>query len=196
MTKPIRKSYGADRPLTTIVALDAAYSGMTGLAVGRLDEPSSHVRWWSGLALGTEMSEWLGPVVAELTPPGSRAVLVAEADAFGPSVARKLGITIGAVEGLLLDLNAVVQGTRLDVQSRTWRSGTWGAAEVKRVAGLGKAKARKEWKAKAVARALELLAPFRPDPSGNWTHDAAEALVILDWAKQKVFTFGETLCPE
>lgn len=123
--------------------------------------------------------------MSELTPAGSRAVLVVESDAFGPSVARKLGIAIGAVEGLLIDINAIVPGTRRDVASVTWRKATLPAG----TRGEGRAAAKRA----AVGRATAMLKE-RYGIAVDLPVDAAEALLILEWARGQ-YAFGEVLAP-
>lgn len=165
--------HGADRPLVTLIAMDPAYTGDTGLAVIGL-EPSGvrgQPEVWAGPARSAECFRWLGETVARLTPRGTRAHLVTESDGYGPGIARKLGIAVGAVEGLLLDLNAIVPGTREDVSSGTWRRALWGRS--------GVPKGRDAKKAKAQRHALKRWGIPDLGP------DASEALCILEWALRR-----------
>jgi hypothetical protein len=116
----------------------------------------------------------LGDAVVEACPPGCRLAFVAERDAFGPSVARKLGICIGIVEGLLVDMQAVAAESRIDVTSSQWRR-VFHAEERRRVEALKTSTARrKAWKALAVAWAQQRFG-LELGP------DAAEALAISEW---------------
>lgn len=167
-----------DRPITVIIAMDAAYSGPTGLALARIDGTDRGVggappRYTQGPVLaGTDMQRWLGLQVAELIKPGERGLLVVESDAFGPSVARKLGIAIGVVEGLLLDIGAIAPQSRIDVASVTWRSEMGVVAK-----GAGRAAAKRA----AVMRMTSTLAE-RWGIVQPLAVDEAEALFILSWA--------------
>ena len=163
-----------DRPIVGVVALDpAGETGDCGLVVWGRDawRDSSHVdeavrrasqpAWWVGNPMSVAAFQWLGTEVAGLCPQATRVLLVAESDAFGPSVARKLGIGIGGLQGLLLDLNAISVRSRVDVASVTWR-----AAVGVRASGRDGLK----------ARACKLAAPF---VGGKLIPDhAAEALQI------------------
>jgi hypothetical protein len=162
--------------------MDAAYTGRTGLAVIALEPElpaTARPAVWSGDARSVECFRWLGSEVAKRTKAGERAQLIVESDAFGPSVARKLGIAIGNIEGLLVDLNATPPGTRVDVASATWR---------RVVLGKSLPKGRKALKDAA-----------RAHVSMRWgldlDADAAEALCILEWGLAK-FKRGDLLSKE
>lgn len=168
-----------DRPIVAVVSMDpAGETGECGLCVwGRQDwyfvdasvgseqqrpdaAPRAHLpRLWSGNPLSAAAFMWLGTEVAAACRQAERVLFVAESDAFGPSVARKLGIGIGALQGLLLDLNAIPPKSRVDVASVTWRDACG-------VSGHGRTSLK--------ARACELAKPYT---GGKLVADhAAEAL--------------------
>ncbi len=127
MTEPIRKGWtaarGLERPVVAIVGLDPSYSkdGAGGLCVLPVDGRPLHHR--QSRIIDTACARWLGDAVAGVCAPGTRCILVAESTAFGGAgVARKLGMSVGAIELLLLDLNAIEQDTRIDVATNTWRT--------------------------------------------------------------------------
>lgn len=80
-------------------------------------------------------------------------------------MARKLGIGVGVVEGLLLDLNALDSDSRVDVATSTWRAAT-----------SGNGGGREAAKRRCVAWARKLYG-LSEDP----TVDAAEAMGIATW---------------
>jgi hypothetical protein len=118
---------GIDRPIRLIVALDPAYTGPCGVCAlplgGDLAPDYSGAYHWQGVMLREASFRGIADAVAERLNPGERALFVTESDAFGPSVARKLGMSTGALEGLLIDIGAMQEGTRLDVSQATWRRG-------------------------------------------------------------------------
>lgn len=116
--------------------------------------------------MSVESQRWLGDRVSEVCRPGERVVFVAENTAFGGhAVARKLGIGVGVVEGLLLDLNAIDPDSRVDVATNAWRAAT---------SGNGGGRDRAKRRCVAWARAMYGLAE---DPAV----DAAEAIGIATW---------------
>lgn len=119
----MRLPRGLDRPIVGVVGLDPARVGPGGLAV--LPHPTlkpGHVlQHRQGLIVTEATSDWLGEACAALCRPGERVLLVCESDAFGPSIARQLGMAVGAMEMLLLDLHAIEPETRVDVSQATWR---------------------------------------------------------------------------
>ncbi len=157
-----------DRPIVGVVGMDAAgETGVCGLCVVSLD--GKYREWYAGPPVDARTFRWLGERVAKLCAPGERVVMVAEMDAFGPSIGRKLGIGIGAIQGLLLDLNAIAPLTRVDIASVTWR----GSAGIKR--GMGRAEAKRA----AIAAAVPII--------GFETYaDAAEAIHIAEWGRRNV----------
>ena len=178
--------------VAAVVGLDPAYSGPLGLAV--LTKPGKELPvvhangTFAAMELGIQ--RWLGDVLSAVCRPGERVVLVAEQDAFGGcGVARKLGIGIGIVHGLLLDLNALEpsygERGRIDVQSSTWRSVLpRGARHPK-----GSAKERRAaLKAAAVAYVLERFGLNLPS-------DAAEAVCIATWWSEQHPTWGTHVRP-
>lgn len=148
---------------TTIIGHDPAYSGPNGLCVRRGDD----VHLWAGPLW--DATDWLGPFLAERMAPDERAVYVAESTAFGPSVARKLGIAVGVIEGFLVDVNAIEAHTRVDVATKSWRA----ACPFKVPAGRAAAKA-------ACTRAAR--AALGRDDVGP---DAAEAYWLTEWYRRK-----------
>jgi hypothetical protein len=117
---------------------------------------------------------WLGDQVSEVCLPGERVVLVSERDSFGSlSVARQLGIAIGVVEGLLLDLNALDPDSRVDVPTSTWRA-MLGAHKPSFTADMPKAARRGALKQAAISHVLARFGARLP-------HNAAEAVCIAEW---------------
>lgn len=114
---------GSDRAIVGVVGHDPARTGPCGLAI--LAHPTLKPGRPPMVRQGPVMSQatfkWLGEAVADLCRPGERVLLVCESDAFGPSVARALGMSVGAVEALLLCINAIEPETRVDVSQATWR---------------------------------------------------------------------------
>lgn len=168
---------GLDRPIVGAVVLDPAYSGPSGLAVGRWDTtPAS----WQGDILTTGATRWLGDAVTDVCRPGERLVFVAESSAFGGfGVARMLGIAVGAAEGLLIDLNAIEPRTRVDVAAQTWRAAL--GIRVPRKGVRGQLARRQALKLQAVERARDI------DPHITLREvDRAEALAIWTWAGKAV----------
>lgn len=157
-----------DRPIVGVVGMDAAgETGTCGLCVVRLDGVGRE--WMAGPPVDARTFRWLGERVARLCAPGTRVVMVAEKDAFGPSVGRKLGIGIGAIQGLLLDLNAIAPLSRVDIASVTWR----GPSGIPR--GLGRAASK--------AAAIQVALPFTGVPVAA---DAAEAILIAEWGRRAI----------
>lgn len=152
---------GLDRPIVGAVCLDPAYaeSSRSGVAVGRWGEtPVS-----TGRDVFTHwFFRWLGDAVVATCRPGERLVLVTESTAFGPSIARKLGMACGCVEGLLIDLNAVEPRTRVDVSERVWRKQLG-------FDGVGRTALKRQ--------ALERARDIKPALEDR-EHDEAEALCI------------------
>lgn len=166
---------GLDRPIVGAVCLDPAYaeSSRSGVAVGRFDQGENRLAdWYKGPISGSfdvfthRFFRWLGDAVVSVCQPGERLVLVAESTAFGPSIARKLGMACGCVEGLLIDLNAVEPRTRVDVSERVWRRKLG-------FDGVG----RTALKRQALERARDIKPGLRDSE-----HDEAEALCIWLWA--------------
>lgn len=122
-----QKPRGLDRPIVGVVGMDVAYSGKSGFCVlpHPVLKPGFALQWREGLSITEATSTWLGEACASLCRPGERLLFVAEADAFGgQAVARKLGMAVGAIEGLLLDLHAIEPDTRIDAYQATWRRAT------------------------------------------------------------------------
>lgn len=164
----------SDRPIVGVVAQDPALEGPCGLTVRRWDAVPECV---SIPVRSVAVFRWLGDAVARACRVGERLAFVTERDAFGPSVARKLGIAVGIVEGLLVDLNAVEAESRIDVVSAHWRT-VLGKPTKDTIEAMPAPRRRAAWKAAAVAWAqrefgLEL------------THDAAESLAISEWYRRK-----------
>lgn len=159
-----------DRPVVGVVWCDPSVpgsaKGQTGLAVYGWEAkvPS----WYSGVPISQEAFRWLGRRVARICKRGERVLYAAEKDAFGPSVGRGLGISVGVFEGLLVDLNAIATDTRLDIASVTWRRG----------AGVD-AKGRDAVKAQAVKLARAQLGPR----ATGITDHAAEAVLAATWLR-------------
>lgn len=164
-----------DRPVVGVVSLDPAYAGPAGIVVRSTLEPPRAALWTRAMPVrSTRLFRELGDALVAICRPGERLAFVAERDAFGPSVARKLGIATGIVEGLLVDLNAVAPESRVDVASHVWRK-VLGRGAAERVGAYKTATARrKAWKREAVGWAQRVhgleLGP-----------DAAEALAISEW---------------
>lgn len=162
-----------DRQVAAVVWVDpSTETGRTGIAVCAInatgDEPTA-IYAYGGPPMSTVTFRWLGETVAAVCGQGERVILGAEQDAYA-GVARALGVTVGALEGLLLDLNAVAAGSRVDVQSVTWRNG----------AGI-RARGRPAKKAQALAIAK----------AGGWVrddaqHDEAEAACASVWFADEV----------
>lgn len=170
-----------DRPIAGVVWCDASVpgslKGKTGLAVAPIIQgmkawvPGGHdPLWMSGAPMSQVTFRWLGDAVSRVCGKGERIIFAAESDAFGNGIGRGLGLAIGAMEGLLIDLNAVTPGTRLDVASRTWRAGAG-------VTAVG----RPEAKAQAMLLALRLLGT-----SEGLDHNAAEAVLAACWLRKLI----------
>lgn len=160
------------RPVAAIVGLDPAYSGPTGLSVlVRTKDGGVKLHAHGSFpALELGIQRWLPDVVAQVCRPGERVVLVSECDAFGGhAVARKLGIGIGVVQGLLTDLNAIDPDSRVDVSQGTWRKLMPGFKH-----GMGRA-AAKACAIKWVESTYKVTMPA----------DEAEAVVIASWYSKK-----------
>lgn len=135
------------------------------------------------MLLGVGIYRWLGDTLASVCRPGERVVLVTEADAFGSlTVARQLGIAVGVVEGLLLDLNALDPDTRVDVRTATWRQ------------VLGKLKPHKG--AGRAAQKAAAVAWVKATHGVEMPHDAAEAVCIAEWwARAHAESWGRHVRP-
>ncbi len=173
------------RPVVGVVAQDPAYTGLCGLVVRRfttgtgvydatlVHATSIHVR-------SPKLFRWLGDAVAACCRPGERLAFVAEGNAYGSlSVARQLGIAIGIVEGTVVDCNAVAAESRVDVDTRVWRTVFTAkalAAGRKAHPGNSKVNRRNALKAAAVWWAKQTFG-LELGP------DAAEALAISEWAR-------------
>ncbi len=173
MTDPQRKGWsaarGLERPIVAIVGLDPSYAkdGAGGLCVLPVDGRPLHHR--QSRIIDTATARWLGDAVAGVCRPGERCILVAESTAYGGAgIARKLGMSVGAIELLLLDLNAIEPDTRIDVATNTWRT------ELKK-----RLKGREAWKkaARDYVRARFGL---------EMRSDEAEATVMAAWGKSKL----------
>lgn len=195
MTRTIKAALHClpNRPIAAVVGLDPAYSGNAGLAIlVRPQLPSG-----AGLAtlhayrscklLDVATQRWLGDTIAEVCRPGECVAFVCESDAFGGhAVARKLGIGIGIVQGLLLDLNATDPDGRVDVATSTWRT------VVKLPRGRGRI-VKGEGRALAKARAVA-FAEYRFGLTGMPV-DAAEAACIAEWWSINNPTWGTHVRP-
>lgn len=177
------------RPVAAIVALDPAYSGDMGIAI--LVRPPSTANglaihsWRSAPPLSVATQRWVGERVSEVCRPGERIVLVTESDAFGgQAVARKLGIGVGSIEGLLLDLNAMDPDSRVDVSQGTWRKVIRLADGSRAKKGLG----REALKAMARAYVLERFEVSMPE-------HAAEAVGVGCWYDSVQGEWGKHVRP-
>lgn len=165
------------RPIAAVVGLDAAYSGPAGLSVlaRKPDGAVFLAGWRTGSLREVGTYRWLGDVLGgseAVCRPGERVVLVAESDAFGGmAVARKLGRGVGAIEGLLLDLNATDPDSTVDVTTTTWRTAIRLADGRGCPKGIGRVVAKQ--------RAIEFVEE-RYGVAGMPV-DAAEATCIATW---------------
>lgn len=177
------------RPVAAIIAQDPAYSGPSGLAVlvrgpvvpqpakkrrGVDLPPLAHAQGvylhahWNAPVLTAAAMRWVGERCAEVCRPGERLVFAAEATVFGGrSVCRKLGIGVGAVEGLLVDLNAIDEESRVDWSVQSWRA----------ACGIPKGLGRKRAKLRAIKEAKRLFGVELYD-------DEAEA-ALIGWATHR-----------
>lgn len=162
------------RPVAAILGMDPAYSGPAGLAVlvrGPVLEavpkprsrklakdyvpvPEAHQQGVylhahrNAPVLTAAAMRWVGERCAEVCRPGERIIFASEATVFGGrTVCRKLGIGVGAVEGLLIDLNAIDEESRVDLQVKSWRS----------ACGIPSGLGRQRAKQRAIKRAAELF---------------------------------------
>lgn len=190
------------RPVAALVGLDPAYSGPAGLAVlvrgasmpatERPKQRKARAAWTqtpeahqegvylhahrNAPVLTAAAMRWVGERCAEVCRPGERIVFASEATAFGSkSVCRKLGIGVGAVEGLLVDLNAIDEESRVDFAAKTWRS----------LAGIAAGGGRLKLKERAIRRAEELFGVV------GLYDDEAEAACIA-WALHRLMTEDST----
>lgn len=178
------------KPIAAVVALDAAYSGRAGVAILTRSEPGGPFvhAYRDAPLLNVATQRWLGDQVNAVCRPGERVVLVAEQDAFGGmGVARKLGIGIGSVEGLLIDLNAMEEGTRVDVTTTTWRTIIELADGTRVVKGQGRTRA----KGLAIAYANERFGLSLEGDNMN----AAEAICIGCWYDREYPEWGRHVRP-
>jgi hypothetical protein len=178
------------KPVAAIVALDGAYSGNAGIAVLTRPEPGGSFvhAYRDAPLLNVATQRWLGDQVNAVCRPGERVVLVAEQDAFGGmGVARKLGIGIGSVEGLLIDLNAMEEDTRVDVTTTTWRT----VVELRDGTRIAKGGGRPRAKALAIAYVNER---FGLALQGN-NVNAAEAICIGCWYDREHPEWGTHVRP-
>jgi hypothetical protein len=171
-----------ERPVVGVVFMDpAGVTGTCGLAVVSGAEPYvrvdgdyielapryAPVPHYAGPPCDQRTFRWLADEVSKLCRPAApglpygRVIFAAEQDAFGPSIGRKLGIGIGAIEGTLVDINAIPVNSRVDVSSVTWR----------RLAGMPARQGRKGYKERAIAMAKPYVGGV--DIDGN----AAEAVL-------------------
>jgi hypothetical protein len=164
-----------ERPVVGVVFMDpAGVTGTCGLAVVSGHIPSDpawgalvDVPHYAGPPCDQRTFRWLADAVSKLCRPAApglpygRVIFAAEQDAFGPSIGRKLGIGIGAIEGTLVDINAIPVNSRVDVSSVTWR----------RLAGMPARQGRKGYKERAIAMAKPYVGGV--DIDGN----AAEAVL-------------------
>ena len=179
MATKVKKGWPVDdRPVVGVVAMDPAYSGNTGLVVRAKDLKAGEVHTGRLFPFclpvrSTRLFRELGDAVVAVCPPGSRLDFVVEENAYR-GVARKLGIAIGIVEGLLVDCGAVAPESRIDVTTKQWRRvlGREVAARIERI--KTQAGRRAAWKAAAVRWALDKFGL-------ELEADAAEALVISQW---------------
>lgn len=201
------------RPIAGILGMDPAYSGPAGLAVlvrgpvleatvkprGKAAKdyvpvPEAHQQGVylhahrNAPVLTAGAMRWLGERAAEVCRPGERLLFATESTTFGGrDVCRKLGIGVGAVEGLLVDLNAIDEESRLDWACQSWRS----------ACGIPKGLGRKRSKLKAIKRAQELFGVELYDDAAEaacvaWaTHSALEA----DALKRGLVSWGLHLRP-
>lgn len=150
------------RPIAAVVGMDPAYKGDAGLCVWRVGADAPH-EWYSGPAIDARTFMWLGNRVAEVCEPGTRVVLAVESNAYGSGIARQLGRAAGAIEGLLVDLNAIESGSVIDVAASEWR----------RAAGLEGVTGRAALKRAAVNKAAEYAGS-----ATGMDHNAAEATLL------------------
>lgn len=156
-----------DRPIVGVVGMDAAgETGTCGLCVVSVEGRTRD--WYAGPPVDARTFDWLGKRVAKLCPPGTRVIMFAESDAFGNGNGRKLGIGVGAVQGLLLDLNAIAPLSRVDLASRTWRAHAG-------ITVVGRA----ECKAAAVKKAYPYVGATIPA-------DGAEAVLIAECGRSLI----------
>jgi hypothetical protein len=152
-----------------VFGFDPAYTGPCGIAI--LTRPTPDVvpivhAHRSCQITDVATTRWLGDKVSEVCRPGERIVFVTEDTAFGGhAVARMLGIAVGIVEGLLVDLNALDPDSRVDVATRTWRAALPG------VGNGGGRTAAKQRAVRWVESAYGITMPV----------DAAEAACIATW---------------
>lgn len=191
-TTELRAALSADdRPIAGVVFCDpsvpGSLKGKTGIAVVGIGVQVDHYvvgaspKWMSGAPMSQVTFRWLGDAVSAICGKGERIIFAAESDAFGNGIGRGLGLAIGAMEGLLIDLNAVTPGTRLDVASVTWRAGAGVSAAVKANPDP-ELSGRENAKAHAVRMATVLLNGITP----GLDHNAAEAVLAACWLRKLI----------
>jgi hypothetical protein len=158
------KPRGLDRPVVGIVGLDPAYVGKGGLCVlpNPALKPGAQLAWRQAQIVDEATFKWLGEACAALCRPGERVLLVALNTAFR-NRAWGLGKSVGAIEGLLLDLHATEPETIVEVADTT----------VRHALGI-RVKGRDALKRRAVTEVMKRYGITIPA-------DAAEATLAATW---------------
>lgn len=171
-----------------VLTLDPASKANSGLAyrsIGKVWTPHTKQlrcpEWYfSGSIWSSVMHDDLARMIAATVPRGGRVVYAATATAyFGNGLA--MGRAIGAIEGMLHDLNVFPDGdTVWEIQDSTWRYREYTLEDRTKIKEIKDTKERRmALKAMAVAT---VYARYKIEVDDN----AAEAILLNDYVQRKL----------